>query len=324
LAQGTGSLGAEARVVDVFISWSKSTSHEFAKILYKWLPEVIQVLDPWLSSEDIDKGSQWAVELGKRLQDSSQSIICVTPDNFDEPWLNFEAGALARSLDESRVHPLLFSVEPAALTGRPLAQFQATVATESTEMLKLLKSLEKKSDKSIGEERLQRALLKHWKDFLGAVDNVRSQSAGLNTVRRRAQNDQLTQMVSEIHQVVVVERPAAAAAPAVQALPIPPGFESPFPPEMPSSYAPQPYTAPTAATSTDHVLATHDTPAPRTTRYGTPGTQKEPNAPTWPPETGTSESYSGSSPAAGSSESDNQTRRPEQEPGAGRQYVAGA
>lgn len=312
-------------MVDVFISWSKPTSHEFAKILYKWLPEVIQALDPWLSSEDIDKGTQWAVELGKRLQDSSQSIICVTPDNFDEPWLNFEAGALARSLDESRVHPLLFSVEPAALTGRPLAQFQATVATESTEMLKLLKSLEKKSDRSLGEERLQRALRKHWKDFLGAVDNVRSQAADLSTVRRRAQNDDLTQMVSEIHQVVVVERPAAAAAPALQTLPVPPGFEaSVFPPEMPSLPAPQPYAVPAATTSTDHVLATHGTPAPRPTRYGTPGTQKEPNAPTWPPETGTKESNSGSPPVAGSSESGNQTRRPEQEPGAGRRYAAGA
>jgi hypothetical protein len=152
-------------VVDVFISWSKPTSHEFAKILHRWLPEVIQELNPWISSENIDKGARWAIKVGERLEESSESIICVTPDNLTEPWLNFEAGALAKSLDESRVRPVLFGLAPDAVTG-PLTQFQATVATEHTDMSKLLRSLNQACQRPLVHERLERAFNKHWREFL--------------------------------------------------------------------------------------------------------------------------------------------------------------
>jgi hypothetical protein len=83
------------------------------------------MVKPYISSEDIDKGSRWSIELARELESSSYGIICVTQDNMDAPWLNFEAGALSKAFDASRVSPFLFKVRPSDLTG-PLTQFQAT------------------------------------------------------------------------------------------------------------------------------------------------------------------------------------------------------
>ncbi len=48
----------------------------------------------------------------------------MTQENLAAPWLLFESGALAKSLEGSKVVPLLFGVELRDISG-PLAQFQA-------------------------------------------------------------------------------------------------------------------------------------------------------------------------------------------------------
>jgi len=44
-------------VMKVFISWSGELSHKVARIFRDWLPNVVQILEPYVSSEDIDKGN---------------------------------------------------------------------------------------------------------------------------------------------------------------------------------------------------------------------------------------------------------------------------
>jgi hypothetical protein len=83
-----------------------------------------------MSSEDIDKGQRWASEVGTKLGGLDQGILCVTTENIHESWLNFEAGALVKSLDEARVHPIPLGLKSSDVVG-PLALFQAAVATDS-------------------------------------------------------------------------------------------------------------------------------------------------------------------------------------------------
>src|SRR5438046_8383902 len=92
--------------MNVFISWSGSLSKAFGELLVTWLPDVIQRVKPWLSSQNIDKGSLWPREINEALT-TTLGILCVTQENKHAPWLGFEAGALETGLTEPRRCPLL-------------------------------------------------------------------------------------------------------------------------------------------------------------------------------------------------------------------------
>jgi len=113
----------------VFISWSGELSRRLAVELRDWLPMVVQQVDAWISSRNIDPGRRWALVLGRELEQSDFAVICLTPENRNSPWILFEAGAVARSL-AARVVPLLFEIDASTLDG-PLAQFQSVPADEA-------------------------------------------------------------------------------------------------------------------------------------------------------------------------------------------------
>ncbi|MFF2501131.1 hypothetical protein [Peribacillus sp. NPDC058075] len=62
----------------VFLSWSGEYSKNIALILKEWLPLVIQTLEPYVSSEDIRKGSRWSASIGQELEVSNYGILCLT------------------------------------------------------------------------------------------------------------------------------------------------------------------------------------------------------------------------------------------------------
>ena len=101
----------------IFLSWSGSVSKQVASTLRDWLPKVIQAIDPWMSAEDIDKGSRWSSEVEEQLRTIKAGIICVTVENRAASWLNFEAGALSKTVDKEMVCPFLFGLRPSDLTG---------------------------------------------------------------------------------------------------------------------------------------------------------------------------------------------------------------
>ena len=145
----------------VFISWSGDTSHKVAKVFRDWLPSVIQSVNPYVSSEDIDKGSRWSSDIAGELEESSYGILCVTKDNLNSPWLNFEAGALGKSVDKSKVSPFLFKLKRSEVDG-PVLQFQSTIL-EKEDIFKLMKSINDSCETSaLDENRLQKIFDVWW------------------------------------------------------------------------------------------------------------------------------------------------------------------
>lgn len=124
----------------VFISWSGEKSQEVAKVLKQWIPCVIQSVEPYFSSSDIDKGARWSTDIAKELQDASYGVLCVTRDNLDSAWLNFEAGALSKSIDQAKVCPFLIDIKPSDIQDSPILQFQMAKFTKE-DVLKLFESI---------------------------------------------------------------------------------------------------------------------------------------------------------------------------------------
>jgi hypothetical protein len=143
----------EGYAMRVFISWSGQRSAAVADALRYWLPKVIQALEPWMSADDIEKGTRWRSGLASELEESSVGIICLTRENLDSTWIHFEAGALSKQQRNTYVCTLLFKLEPTDVR-EPLAQFQHTRATKD-DLRKLISTI----NNALGDSKLPEAEL---------------------------------------------------------------------------------------------------------------------------------------------------------------------
>lgn len=151
----------------IFVSWSKEPARTIAVELKHALEMILGNADVWVSESDIEKGKRWGPQVAQALETTATGIICVTPNNVREPWLYFEAGALSKAVEESRVHPLCFCVEKRDLPG-PLAQFQATVF-EHDDFLKLVLAINQNQDAPLPESKIRERFARAWKQLGEAV-----------------------------------------------------------------------------------------------------------------------------------------------------------
>ncbi len=161
--------------MNIFVSWAGRESQSIALILRDRLPRVLPYVQPWVSTVDIRKGTRWDQELWSRLQATSYAIICATPDAVRSPWVNFEAGVVARAVGvESHVSPVLFGMPPNAVGGLPLGKFQCTEFTE-IDIGRLLKAINISAGEPIPESEIAQRFRRWWvslRDDIGGIDLV--------------------------------------------------------------------------------------------------------------------------------------------------------
>lgn len=178
----------------VFLSWSGERSKMMAEALKTWLPDVIQAVEPWVSSQDIKKGSRGLAQVADELAESDFGIICVTSDNQHSQWVNFEAGALSKQISESLVVPVLLDVPVVDLTG-PLAQFQAAESRSRDDFRKLMHDLNAALDGAgIAPERLDRSFDRYWPDLHRNLTALRER-AGSPARASRTTPDMLSEVL---------------------------------------------------------------------------------------------------------------------------------
>jgi hypothetical protein len=156
--------------MNVFISWSGARSKLVARKLHEWLPSVIQIVKSWMSSEDINAGARWNAEISKQLEAASFGIICLTRSNQNKPWVMFEAGAIAKVIQDTYLVPYLIDLKPSEVEG-PLSSFQAKVANKE-ETLELLLTLNNALKSPLPDERLKSIYEKFWPDLENVLDTL--------------------------------------------------------------------------------------------------------------------------------------------------------
>ncbi|MBU4233973.1 MAG: TIR domain-containing protein [Desulfobacterales bacterium] len=181
--------------MNVFISWSGKTSKRLGEVFRDWMPAVIQAVKPYFSPEDVEKGARWYPEISNKLEQCEAGLICLTRENLEAPWIMFEAGALSKSVERSRLVPLLFGIDTADIKG-PLIQFQAARFSKD-EIKKLLKTL----NSVLGEAALDGSVLdsvfeKWWPELESKISGVLKDEDHQQRVVMRSERDLLEEILN--------------------------------------------------------------------------------------------------------------------------------
>jgi hypothetical protein len=114
--------------LNIFLSWSGDKSRIVASTLRDWLPLVFHdKVSPWISTHDIDAGDRGDNAIASQLHQCQFGIVCLSKDNLDSSWINFEAGAISKSVSESHLCTYLIDLTISDIKP-PLSRFQANKA----------------------------------------------------------------------------------------------------------------------------------------------------------------------------------------------------
>lgn len=148
--------------MNVFMCWAGNGSKELATLMRDFLPVVVQECDPWMSEHDIFAGQPWDAELETALKAANFGVLCITPQNMQNAYLHYEAGAIANQVGErNRVCPLLLGGLQATQLAQPLGRFQCKPADRQG-IWGLVQSLNTIAKKPINEPHLRMAFDGQW------------------------------------------------------------------------------------------------------------------------------------------------------------------
>jgi hypothetical protein len=140
-----------------------------------------------MSEEDIPKGVPWLTTLNTELAVSKFGIVCVTRENFAKPWLNFEAGAIAKAVGDSRCCPLLLGVDSAEVQG-PIALLQATKPA-ADDLLRLVKSINDQLEESLADAILKKSFNKWLPELQQNIEEALSSAPDIPSPPKRDPSD---------------------------------------------------------------------------------------------------------------------------------------
>ena len=182
----------------VFCSWSGQVSRELACTFRDWLPMVLQHVEAYVSSEDIDKGARWLTDIVGELDSTYYGILFITNENFAAPWLNFEAGALTKAVKKARVSPFVFDMAVTDFSG-PLTQFQAATF-DKDDIYKLVLSINNAEidGRILAEDRLRLGYEKWWPELEGRLKSIQNTHSGKKKPHKPTNQERLMSEILEL------------------------------------------------------------------------------------------------------------------------------
>lgn len=132
----------------VFISWSGDAEREVAEALREAVVAVCAGrAEAFVSSQDIPKGDRGLNVIDAQLKATDYGLVVLSAANQLRPWINYEGGALAKSLDNP-VATVLLDLIPSDVEG-PLGPLQSTQFSNEADMLRLFTEIAAAADKDL-------------------------------------------------------------------------------------------------------------------------------------------------------------------------------
>ena len=195
----------------VFISWSGDKSRAVAQALHDWIPFVINEAKPFMSadSDSIESGQRWSAVIAKELESTNFGIICTTASNQFAPWLNFEAGALAKQIGDARVAPVAIDLKPSEIK-QPLGQFNGDALT-LVGIRRLLRSVNNAANAPLSEKLLDPAIDMWWPKLEEKIQSLPEDDGGDPATAKRADSDILLEVLDSVRALVRAQQSPTSA-----------------------------------------------------------------------------------------------------------------
>jgi hypothetical protein len=177
----------------VFVSWSGDSAGAIANALREFLAAVLaERVEPFVSSEDIGKGQRGLAVIAEELRATDFGIVVLTEGNQHSPWINFESGALGKSVTGGRVIPLLVGLRQTDVTG-PLAQFQMVTASNRADVLHMISNVNGALAEPLPAATYEVLFREYWPGLEAAI--AAAQQDGAPTPPRRETGDMLEEIL---------------------------------------------------------------------------------------------------------------------------------
>jgi len=167
--------------MEIFISFSGGLSRKIATKMKKWLQNIFSTKINSFLSEDIPKGSNWTQALSEKLEKCNYAISILTADNVNNPWINFEAGAICKSNKDNRVCTILFDMDE-VVHASPLGVFQYSKFNEKDLLTLLIEINNALESDRLEESSLTVKFKDTWpsfqKNILSLINSYKNQMGG--------------------------------------------------------------------------------------------------------------------------------------------------
>lgn len=182
----------------VFSSWSGSYTRQIAEAFADWIPCVLQTARIFISSGDIQAGERWQSKINAALLDIDFGIVFLTKENKEKPWIMFEAGALAKNLDDSRVVPILCDAREIDFEKSPLLQFQY-VYLDKDGIYSLMKSIHGSMEtEGVSDRIFSKSFETWWPQLEDTIKEIEPLSQESQDTKPRTKDERLDRIESSV------------------------------------------------------------------------------------------------------------------------------
>lgn len=200
----------------IFLSWSGQQSSQIASEFKDFLLQILPNLEVYLSTQEIAAGERWIDSIGKNLEVCSYGLLFLTSSNKESPWILFEAGALSKNFDASRVVPILCGIGDTDLVGSPLSQFQNKKLGKE-EIWQLVLGINDSDPKPIDRDRLKRSFDAFWNDTSSKLDTIMlSKDSSTKSIPKTDISNQVFSLQESMAEVLKLLRSRPFDTPATQ------------------------------------------------------------------------------------------------------------